>query len=61
MDIFDYGFMQRALLAALFTGLAAPAIGTYLVQRRMALMGDGIGHVAVDPRQRRRGRAAPCP
>ena len=24
-----------------------PAIGTYLVQRRLALMGDGIGHVAV--------------
>jgi zinc transport system permease protein len=47
MDLFDYAFMQRALLAALFTGLAAPAVGTYLVQRRMALMGDGIGHVAV--------------
>ena len=31
----------------LFTGLAAPAVGTYLVQRRLALMGDGIGHVAV--------------
>ena len=29
------------------TGLAAPAVGTYLVQRRQALMGDGIGHVAV--------------
>ena len=40
-------FMQRALLAALFTGLAAPVVGTYLVQRRLALMGDGIGHVAV--------------
>ncbi len=40
-------FMQRALLAALFTGLAAPAVGTYLVQRRLSLMGDGIGHVAV--------------
>ena len=39
--------MQRALLAAVFTGLAAPAVGTYLVQRRLALMGDGIGHVAV--------------
>jgi len=47
MDLFSYAFMQRALIAALFTGLAAPAIGTYLVQRRMALMGDGIGHVAV--------------
>lgn len=40
-------FMRNALLAAVITGLAAPAIGTYLVQRRMALMGDGIGHVAV--------------
>ena len=47
MSIFTYDFMVRALLAALFTGLAAPAIGTYLVQRRLALMGDGIGHVAV--------------
>ena len=43
----DRDFMQRALLAALVTGLAAPAIGTYLVQRRQALMGDGLGHVAV--------------
>ena len=40
-------FMQRALIAAAVTGLAAPAVGTYLVQRRLALMGDGIGHVAV--------------
>jgi zinc transport system permease protein len=40
-------FVQRALFAAFVTGLAAPAVGTYLVQRRQALMGDGIGHVAV--------------
>jgi zinc transport system permease protein len=47
MSLLDYDFMVRALLGALFTGLAAPAVGTYLVQRRLALMGDGIGHVAV--------------
>ena len=47
LDLFSLPFMQRALLAAVFTGLAAPAVGTYLVQRRLALMGDGIGHVAV--------------
>ena len=46
-ELFSLPFMQRALLAAIFTGLAAPAVGTYLVQRRLALMGDGIGHVAV--------------
>ena len=47
MSLLHYDFMVRALLAALFTGLAAPAVGTYLVQRRLALMGDGIGHIAV--------------
>ncbi len=47
LDLFSYDFMQRALIAALLTGLAAPAIGTFLVQRRLALLGDGIGHVAV--------------
>jgi zinc transport system permease protein len=47
VSILDYDFMQRALLAALVTGMAAPAVGTYLVQRRLALLGDGIGHVAV--------------
>lgn len=40
-------FMQRALLAALLVGIAAPSIGVYLVQRRLALMGDGIGHAAL--------------
>src|SRR5688572_25597747 len=39
--------MLRALIAAAVTGLAAPTIGTYLVQRRLALLGDGLGHVAV--------------
>lgn len=38
--------MRRALLAALVVGIAAPSIGVFLVQRRLALMGDGIGHVA---------------
>jgi zinc transport system permease protein len=47
MSLLAYDFVVRALVAALFTGLAAPAVGTYLVQRRLALMGDGIGHVAV--------------
>src|SRR3954447_20103282 len=47
MGILAYDFIVRALLGALFTGLAAPAVGTYLVQRRLSLMGDGIGHVAV--------------
>ncbi|WP_328925647.1 metal ABC transporter permease [Streptomyces sp. NBC_00190] len=47
MDLLDYAFMQRALIAAFLVGITAPAIGTYLVQRRQAVMGDGIGHVAM--------------
>jgi zinc transport system permease protein len=47
MEIFATQFMQYALLGALVTGLAAPALGLYLVQRRLALIGDGIGHVAL--------------
>lgn len=39
--------MQRALIVALIVGLTTPVIGTYLVQRRLALLGDGIGHVAL--------------
>ncbi len=39
--------MQRGLIAAVLVGLAAPVMGTYLVQRRMALLGDGIGHMAL--------------
>lgn len=39
--------MRRALLVALVVGVTAPVIGTYLVQRRLSLLGDGIGHVAL--------------
>ncbi|GAA2955678.1 metal ABC transporter permease [Streptomyces enissocaesilis] len=47
MEILETAFMQRALLAAVLVGVTAPAVGIYLVQRRQALMGDGIGHVAM--------------
>jgi zinc transport system permease protein len=47
IEFLRFDFMQRALIAALLVGLAAPAIGTFMVQRRLALLGDGIGHVAL--------------
>ncbi len=47
MSWLDFDFMRRALLAALAIGLIAPAIGVFLVQRRLALLGDGMGHVAL--------------
>jgi zinc transport system permease protein len=47
MSLLAFDFMQRALVAALLVGLSAPSVGVFLVQRRLALMGDGIGHVAL--------------
>ncbi len=47
MNPLDYDFMQRALLSATIIGLLAPMVGIFLVQRRLALLGDGIGHVAL--------------
>lgn len=47
MDLFRHEFMQLALASALIIGLAAPSLGIYLVQRRLSLIGDGIGHVAL--------------
>ena len=43
---FDRGYMQLALVAGLVVGACAPLIGAFLVQKRMSLMGDGIGHIA---------------
>jgi zinc transport system permease protein len=43
---FEREFMQLALIAGLAVGASAPLIGVFLVQKRMALLGDGIGHVA---------------
>lgn len=47
VEMLSSPLMQRALLAAVLVGAAAPVVGTFLVQRRLALMGDGIGHVAL--------------
>ncbi len=47
IELLSSPLMQRALLAALLVGAAAPVIGTFLVQRRLALLGDGIGHIAL--------------
>ena len=47
IEILSLPFMQRAVIAAVLSGLIAPAIGTFIVQKRMSLLGDGLGHVAI--------------
>jgi zinc transport system permease protein len=46
-EILHFEFMQRALVTSVLIGLAAPSVGIYLVQRRLSLIGDGLGHVAL--------------
>ena len=46
MSIFDADFMRLAFATGAVVGVLAPAVGFFLVQRRMSLIGDGIGHVA---------------
>jgi zinc transport system permease protein len=43
---FEREYMQLALAGGLVVGACAPLIGTFLVQKRLSLLGDGIGHVA---------------
>ena len=43
---FDREYMQLALAGGIVVGACAPLVGAFLVQRRLSLFGDGIGHVA---------------
>jgi zinc transport system permease protein len=46
MSIFEAEFMRLALATGAIVGVLAPAVGFFLVQRRMSLIGDGVGHAA---------------
>ena len=46
-EMLQYDFMRVALVMAVLIGLTAPAVGTFMVQRRLSLLGDGIGHIAL--------------
>lgn len=43
---FDRDYMQLALVAGVAVGASAPLIGAFLVQKRLSLLGDGVGHLA---------------
>ena len=46
-DILQYGFMVRALIAGSLLGIVCPALGTFLVLRRLSLIADTLAHVAL--------------
>jgi manganese/iron transport system permease protein len=43
---FHYAFMQRAFVAALAVGLLCSTMGTYVILRKLAFIGDGIAHAS---------------
>ena len=42
----QYGFMQRALLGGILVGTVCAVIGTYVVLRGLAFIGDALAHAA---------------
>jgi zinc transport system permease protein len=46
-EFLAYGFMHRAFAAGAITALICPAIGVFLVPRRLSLIADSLSHVAL--------------
>lgn len=42
---FSYGFMLRGLWASVVVGVICPILGTYVVLRGMAFLGDALAHI----------------
>lgn len=45
-EVLEFGFMQRALIAAVAVAITSSVIGLFLVLRRNSLFGDALSHVA---------------
>ena len=45
-EMFSYGFMQRAFVAASLIGLVCAAVGVFVVLRGLSLVGEGTAHAA---------------
>jgi len=43
---FQYDFMQRAFVVALFVGALCSMMGTYVVLRKLSFIGDGLAHAS---------------
>jgi ABC-type Mn2+/Zn2+ transport system permease subunit len=46
VDPMTYGFMQRGLVAALLVGVVCAVMGTFVVLKGLAFIGDAVSHAA---------------
>lgn len=47
VEPFQYEFIQRALIASLMVGISCGLIGTYIMLRRLSLIGDALAHAVL--------------
>jgi len=45
--MFDYGFMQNAVIVSFFIAILCPSIGIFLVLRRYSMIGDSLAHASL--------------
>lgn len=46
-DLMQYGFLQKALFTSIMVGVISGVIGSFIILRGMALMGDAISHAVL--------------
>jgi len=46
IELFEFAFMRRALIAGLLIALMTSILGVFVVQRGLAFLGDGLAHAS---------------
>lgn len=46
-DLFQYSFLQKAFVTSIWVGIISGLIGSFIILRGMALMGDAISHAVL--------------
>lgn len=47
MEMLQYDFMQRAFIAGILISIISPIIGTFIVLRRLSMIGDTLSHASL--------------
>ena len=47
LELFNFEFMQRAFIAGILVAVICPVIGTFVVMRRLSMIGDTLSHASL--------------